>query len=155
MWGIKSLLLCSYIAMAVPVAVRAAPEGPQDPCPRPAPGSPVPEPRDLHSQNGILKLDLTVRDHRESDGSVRYCYLLADGTQSPTLRLHPGDLLILNLRNELSDPQPGGATPHHGHSHTQAQRASDPCTSGAMSPISTNLHFHGLTVPPVCHQDDV
>ena len=24
-----------------------------------------------------------------------------------------------------------------------------------MSAVSTNLHFHGLTVPPVCHQDDV
>jgi FtsP/CotA-like multicopper oxidase with cupredoxin domain len=24
-----------------------------------------------------------------------------------------------------------------------------------MSPTSTNLHFHGLTLPPVCHQDDV
>ncbi len=24
-----------------------------------------------------------------------------------------------------------------------------------MSASSTNLHFHGLTVPPVCHQDDV
>ena len=24
-----------------------------------------------------------------------------------------------------------------------------------MTPVSTNLHFHGLTVPPVCHQDDV
>jgi FtsP/CotA-like multicopper oxidase with cupredoxin domain len=24
-----------------------------------------------------------------------------------------------------------------------------------MTPISTNLHFHGLTAPPVCHQDDV
>jgi FtsP/CotA-like multicopper oxidase with cupredoxin domain len=24
-----------------------------------------------------------------------------------------------------------------------------------MTPISTNLHFHGMTVPPVCHQDDV
>ena len=24
-----------------------------------------------------------------------------------------------------------------------------------MTPISTNLHFHGLTIPPVCHQDDV
>ena len=23
-----------------------------------------------------------------------------------------------------------------------------------MSAASTNLHFHGLTVPPVCHQDD-
>ena len=24
-----------------------------------------------------------------------------------------------------------------------------------MTATSTNLHFHGLTVPPVCHQDDV
>ncbi len=24
-----------------------------------------------------------------------------------------------------------------------------------MSPVSTNIHFHGLTVPPVCHQDEV
>jgi FtsP/CotA-like multicopper oxidase with cupredoxin domain len=24
-----------------------------------------------------------------------------------------------------------------------------------MSIVSTNLHFHGLTIPPVCHQDDV
>jgi FtsP/CotA-like multicopper oxidase with cupredoxin domain len=24
-----------------------------------------------------------------------------------------------------------------------------------MTSVSTNLHFHGLTVPPVCHQDDV
>jgi hypothetical protein len=35
------------------------------------------------------------------------------------------------------------------------KKKSDPCESGAMTPVSTNLHFHGLTVPPVCHQDDV
>ena len=27
--------------------------------------------------------------------------------------------------------------------------------SGLMTAASTNLHFHGLTIPPVCHQDDV
>jgi FtsP/CotA-like multicopper oxidase with cupredoxin domain len=27
--------------------------------------------------------------------------------------------------------------------------------SGLMTATSTNLHFHGLTIPPVCHQDDV
>jgi FtsP/CotA-like multicopper oxidase with cupredoxin domain len=31
----------------------------------------------------------------------------------------------------------------------------NPCTSDSMTATSTNLHFHGLTVPPVCHQDDV
>jgi len=24
-----------------------------------------------------------------------------------------------------------------------------------MNAVSTNLHFHGLTIPPVCHQDEV
>jgi FtsP/CotA-like multicopper oxidase with cupredoxin domain len=135
-------------------AVRAAAADPAEVCPRPAPGSPLPEPRDLRSEDGILKLDLTFRDRRERDGSIRYCYLLADGTQSPTLRLHPGDLLILDLKNELSDPLPDGATSPHVHNHAKPA-PSDPCTSAAMSPISTNLHFHGLTVPPICHQDDV
>jgi FtsP/CotA-like multicopper oxidase with cupredoxin domain len=29
------------------------------------------------------------------------------------------------------------------------------CASDVMTRESTNLHFHGLTIPPVCHQDDV
>jgi hypothetical protein len=77
------------------VAARAAARELPDPCPRPMPGSPVPEPRDLRSRGGVLKLDLAIRSRREADGSTRYCYVLPDGTQSPTLRLHPGDLLIL------------------------------------------------------------
>jgi FtsP/CotA-like multicopper oxidase with cupredoxin domain len=128
-------------------------------CPRPAPGSAVPEPRDLRSHDGVLKVDLTFRNVPGPKGSKRYCYLLPDGTQSPTLRLHPGDLLILHLKNALSDaPSAGSTTPvstHAAHMHTPAAAAGDPCTSGAMTPTATNLHFHGLTVPPVCHQDEV
>ena len=33
--------------------------------------------------------------------------------------------------------------------------AAAPCATGAMRATSTNLHFHGLTVPAECHQDDV
>jgi FtsP/CotA-like multicopper oxidase with cupredoxin domain len=29
------------------------------------------------------------------------------------------------------------------------------CGGGIMDAWSTNLHFHGLSVPPVCHEDDV
>src|SRR6202522_1484735 len=53
-------------------------------------------------------------------------------------------------------PPPAG--PAAGNSHnpaTAAQKRSDPCDSNTMSLSSTNLHFHGLTVPAVCHQDDV
>src|ERR1700739_3358070 len=79
-----------------------AAERPNESCSRPAPGAPVPEPEDLRSQNGTLEVSLTIRNSIEKGGSVRYCYLLPDGSQSPTLRLHRGDLLILHLKNELT-----------------------------------------------------
>jgi FtsP/CotA-like multicopper oxidase with cupredoxin domain len=128
-----------------------APGGPGS-CARPAIGSLVPEPAELRSQRGELKLDLSLRNHREDDGSIRYCYVLGDGAQSPTLRLRPGDLLVLKLKNELNElgaPPGGGA-----HRHERVANP-DPCADGRMSPTSTNLHFHGLTVPPICHADDV
>jgi FtsP/CotA-like multicopper oxidase with cupredoxin domain len=146
------LFICTMFASA---ELRAQ-DGVQDPCSRPAAGSAVPEPDDLRSQNGVLKVDLEVRNFKEKDGSTRYCYLLADGGQSPTLRLNPGDLLILKLKNNLTDPESGRATASHpAHTHALAGAKSDPCMSGTMSLSSTNLHFHGLTIPSVCHQDEV
>jgi FtsP/CotA-like multicopper oxidase with cupredoxin domain len=127
----------------------------RDPCNRPAPGAEVPEPRNLYSEHGVLKVDLSIHNFREADGSVRYCYLLPDGSESPTLRLNPGDLLILHLTNDLTDTGASASITQSHAAHSAGPRAADPCTSGAMTSVSTNLHFHGLTVPPVCHQDDV
>jgi FtsP/CotA-like multicopper oxidase with cupredoxin domain len=149
---------CTAIALAVWIGSEGssyARETAKDPCPRPTAGSTVPEPEDLRSENGVLTLDLRIRNHKQRDGSTHYCYLLADGAQSPTLRLNPGDLLVLRLKNELSDPETGVASSHDSHLHPPSNAQLDPCTSGAMLPTSTNLHFHGLTLPPVCHQDDV
>jgi FtsP/CotA-like multicopper oxidase with cupredoxin domain len=119
-------------------------------CPRPDAGSVVEEPADLRSQNGVLEAQLTASNAAQADGSVRYCYTDAAGHESPNLRVHPGDLVVLHLTNALTDTS-GNAAPMHAHAHA----SSDACTSGMMSPVSTNLHFHGLTIPPVCHQDDV
>ncbi len=151
------LLLATLVAATH--AARAA-DLVSDPCPRPGPGAVVPEPRDLRSEHGVLRVALTLRNVREPDGSLRYCYLLADGGQSPTLRLAPGDTLILTLENALTLPAPQPATSDMprmaGMSAGAATAArSDPCESGAMTALSTNLHFHGLSVPPLCHQDDV
>jgi FtsP/CotA-like multicopper oxidase with cupredoxin domain len=151
-------LTLSAVLIALTATAHAAESKTQDPCVRAAPGSPVPEPRDLRSDHGVLKVDLSVHDFRETDGTTRYCYVMPDGSVAPTLRLHPGDLLVLHLKNELVDTDPAQAkTPAHmhEHSHGSATKSADPCTSGAMTAVSTNLHFHGLTVPPVCHQDDV
>jgi FtsP/CotA-like multicopper oxidase with cupredoxin domain len=148
------ICLISFASFAFAQSTHArSPE--HDPCSRPAPGAVVPEPRNLHSDHGILKVDLSIHNYRERDGSVRYCYLLPDGSESPALRLFPGDLLILHLTNDLTDADVSASTVHSRMAHSSAVRTTDPCTSSAMTPVSTNLHFHGLTVPPVCHQDDV
>jgi FtsP/CotA-like multicopper oxidase with cupredoxin domain len=122
-------------------------------CPRPTVGSVVQEPSDLRSQNGVLKVDLTIHNEIEADASTRYCYIDSRGIESPTLRLKPGDLLILKLKNDLTDHNSPSAPA--GDHHGQAGASGDPCTTGLMTSVSTNLHFHGLTVPPICHQDDV
>jgi FtsP/CotA-like multicopper oxidase with cupredoxin domain len=122
-------------------------------CPRPEPGSVVEEPADLRSQNGVLEAHLTASNAAQADGSVRYCYTDAEGRESPNLRVHPGDTVVLHLTNGLTDTSGEKTAPMHAHAHAHA--SSNDCSSGIMSPVSTNLHFHGLTIPPVCHQDDV
>ena len=130
-------------------------------CPRPAAGSVVPEPEDLSSKDGVLSVDLTYRTALETNGSVRYCYLYKDGREAPTLRVKPGDLLILRLKNEVS-PQiaslgqahPSAALHLAGAGAHQMSSASE-CAGTEMTAAATNIHFHGLDVPPVCHEDDV
>jgi FtsP/CotA-like multicopper oxidase with cupredoxin domain len=150
-------LLAIFLAIVCAPTHRSlhAQEKAQEACPRPAIGSAVPEPEDLRSENGILTIDLTVRNQKEKDGSKRYCYIYGNGVQSPNLRLKPGELLVLKLKNSLTDSdEPATGPANHHHAVSDATPKSDPCTSGAMSATSTNLHFHGLTVPPVCHQDE-
>lgn len=145
-------------ATLVCCASLQAGESQQPLCPRPPPGSAVEEPQELRSHNRVLTVDLSLRNDKQPDGILRYCYLSADGAQAPTLRVRAGDLLILRLRNELSrlEPEAGHTSmPVMPMSHRGVPGHADPCSSGVMSAVSTNLHFHGLTVPPLCHQDDV
>jgi len=127
----------------------AAQSAKTDACPRPTAGATVPEPEDLRSQNGVLKVELTYRSSLEPNGSYRYCYLYKNGAEAPTLRLKPGDLLILSLKNDVSLPSGTGAVKPAMHSMPGG------CAGAQMSSATTNIHFHGLDVPPVCHQDDV
>ncbi len=163
------ILPLALLAIAAPVRAQAQTQLPapssshatNDVCPRPAIGSEVPEPADLRSVNGVLKVDLTVRNYKDSGGRILYCYVYGNGIYSPNLRVAPGDTLILHLKNDLTDF--GGTTAKmQGMDMSSAKfakssansAATDPCTSGIMSASSTNLHFHGLTVPAVCHQDE-
>jgi FtsP/CotA-like multicopper oxidase with cupredoxin domain len=146
------LVLASVFFAASPLALHA--EGLSEPCPRPVPGSAVTDPEDLRSRNGLLKVELTVHDSKQGDGSTRYCYTDANGRQSPTLRVNPGDLVVLTLKNDLTDFQAAAAATNQ-HLHKGMGKTGNACTADLMTSVSTNLHFHGLTIPPVCHQDDV
>lgn len=127
-------------------------------CPFYPPGTIVPEPENLKSKNGKLTLVLKIRNSIDPvSGAARYCYVDDRGNLAPTLRLRAGDTLILYLKNEISS-LPSNSDANRATVHPEiAQRphaGHDPCKGGAMTPYSTNLHFHGLAIPPVCHQDD-
>ncbi|WP_254062299.1 multicopper oxidase domain-containing protein [Acidobacterium sp. S8] len=124
---------------------------PEEICARPHIGSVVEEPADVRSTHGVLEITLTAFNAAQSDGSTRYCFIDAQGRESPNLRVNPGDLVIIHLKNAITEPNQGDPEASHVHS----RMTGNACTSGTMSISSTNLHFHGLTIPPVCHQDDV
>lgn len=146
------LFLCICLAKSQSVLyAQAAPEA----CPRPSTGSVVMEPEDLRSHNGVLKVELTAHNTKQADGSTRYCYIDENGAESPTLRVNPGDLVVLTLKNDLTAFGPDALTTAHQHLHMEAGKNENSCASDLMTRESTNLHFHGLTIPPVCHQDDV
>ncbi|MGA8501934.1 MAG: multicopper oxidase domain-containing protein [Candidatus Sulfotelmatobacter sp.] len=146
------VLLCLCLSQSrLVLHAQSTPEA----CPRPSLGSVVAEPEDLRSRKGVLKVELTVHNTKQSDGSTRYCYLDNNGTESPTLRANPGDLVILTLKNDLTALGPDAVPVGHQHVHMDTEKSGDSCASDLMTRESTNLHFHGLTIPPVCHQDDV
>ncbi len=149
--GLASLILLlplSVLASATsqPAAkVKVHPE-----CMRAPDGSDAAEPVDLRSHNGLLRVELTVHNSLDPNRHMRYCYIDSQGHQSPTLRVQPGDTLIIDLKNEISNSleESSTGTPEPGSSHH------DPCRGGMMNAAATNLHFHGLAIPPVCHEDE-
>ncbi|HUI83545.1 MAG TPA: multicopper oxidase domain-containing protein [Candidatus Binatia bacterium] len=132
-------------------------------CPaRPQPGSPVNNPVDLYSQNGVLTVNLTLRNAVDDSGFMHYCYnYMYQGQliEAPTLRLNPGDRLVLNFTDNIQAPynrqNRGKTTPMHTHAAKKGNGPADDCSGNEVLPSSTNIHFHGLNVPPVCHQDEI
>ena len=142
-------------AQAVPS--KSATTSTREACRREPEAGTATQPADLRSKDGVLKVALNVRNSLDPYGHMRYCYVDDNGNQSPTLRLQPGDTLILTLKNEISVSAMGSSST--GASTLMAMNnfhdgIHDPCTGGVMSPASTNLHFHGLAIPPLCHQDE-
>jgi FtsP/CotA-like multicopper oxidase with cupredoxin domain len=86
-------------------------------------------------------------------GYTHYCYQYSAPSgivEAPTLRLNPGDQLVLGIKDEI--PTSSDAMSGMDMSAPAGQVCGD---GGAATLQSTNVHFHGLNVPPTCHQDDV
>ena len=118
------------------------------PCARPLPGSIVSNPPDLFSQNGVLRVNFTYDTATDAFGRTLYCFTTARGKESPTLHVHPGDHLVIKVKNNLPLPTDSNAM-------AMATSAPDVCGNPFMTTTSVNLHFHGTNTAPKCHQDEV
>ena len=108
----------------------------------------------MRSKSGILDVTLTAENEKQPDGRVRTCFVDGAGNESPNLRVYPGDRVTIHLKNGMKDLD--GSAPASSDSMSPMGAGTALCTPGmAMDLISTNLHFHGMTIPPTCHQDDV
>ena len=113
---LRAVLLVGLCGISL---LRASAQLPACPA-RPLPGSAVNNPLDLYSQNGVLSVDLLMQDLIDVNGFTHYCYIyLYQGQQieAPTLRLNPGDTLVMNLTNNLSDLSANQAGRKTGHMH--------------------------------------
>ena len=149
-WNKPLLSVCApaVLLAACLFAVPAWAQSQGDACPRPSPGSVVQPPPELRSQNGRLEVTLNFRIAANAQGLARFCYVSDRAQQAPTLRLYPGDELVIHFHNDLPGNPPAPAA--HAMAHDSHR-----CAGDRMSLAATNVHFHGLSVPPTCHQDDV
>ena len=141
-------ILCGLLALAVSQPWVFA----QDRCVRFPAGSTVSDPENLYSENGVLKVDFTYQTSQDSYGFTRYCFVNADGAQSPTLHVRPGDTLVLTLTNLV--PEQSGNMPNMPGME-MAKAGVGGCGAMNMTPSSVNIHYHGTNTPPICHQDEV
>ncbi len=129
-------------------------------CQRQAAGSTVASPPNLYSTNGVLSVNFSFKTTVDQQGLTRYCYIYvsANGTtsyQAPTLRVNPGDQLVINFTNTLPASAAKSAAMPGMVMTGDAATATSGCNATSVSSSSTNLHFHGLNVSPACGQDEV
>src|SRR5271170_3687526 len=130
-------------------------------CARSSVGSIVSAPPELESQNGVLEVTFKFLTVTDSQGLARYCYVTDTGLEAPTLRVNPGDKLIIHFQNDLPAGSSSSTSDNMAGMKMTLSSSDDPTTStspscnGVMGANVTNIHFHGTNVAPVCGQDEV
>ena len=129
-------------------------------CARFATGSATTAPPELKSQNGVLEVTFKFLTTTDSQGLARYCYVTDTGLEAPTLRVNPGDQLIIHFQNDLPAASATSASDNMAGmkmslSPQTATSSSSGACNGTMTATATNIHFHGTNTAPVCGQDEV
>ncbi len=138
------VLLALCLCAMLPVRALAADGGV---CPRPDAGSEVMPPPDLYSQNGVLDIAFNYYTSVDNAGRTLFCFVTADGAESPTMHVNPGDTIHITLTNMV--PAAPGA-PSEIMSND-----GNTCGDAQMTATSVNMHFHGTNTAPTCHSDEV
>ena len=138
---IQGLLTAFFLAPLLPMTAEAQDGGV---CPRLVAGSVVRPPPEIRSHGGVLNLALSYKTSVDSVGRTLFCFVTPDGDEAPTLKVSPGDLINIDLTNDVGD-LPGQRMPVPGNQ----------CGDKYMTLTSVNLHFHGINTSPRCHSDEV
>ena len=77
--------------------------------PRPQPDTVLQDALNLYSQNGVLDVALSMAHSVDVNGYTHYCYRYQNSSaivEAPTLRLNPGDRLLLHVKDDISSDGP-------------------------------------------------
>jgi FtsP/CotA-like multicopper oxidase with cupredoxin domain len=138
-------LIALIIGFAPPAALAQGPG-----CPRGTAGAVVSDPPSVTSRNGVLRVSLSYNTATDGDGRTLYCFTALNGEESPTLYARPGDVLLIQVRNDLPTPATSTAM-----GMQTSMTPPSVCGASVMNDASVNVHFHGTNTSPVCHQDEV
>ena len=161
---LRYVVLCLSVLILLSVTAAAQLNG-DDICPRYPVGSAVIQPTNLSSSNGLLEVDFSYREVTDSDGLARYCFLYNGSVESPTLRVKPGDLLIIRLTNDIMLPSVvggvaygalPGSTPPLGGGPLQRHRhiSSPPQSQSLQLPMDHDSDSLTLRLPDLPGDED-
>jgi FtsP/CotA-like multicopper oxidase with cupredoxin domain len=140
------IVLKTFASMLVMFAAsQACAEDADAMCPRFPPGSVIAPPPDIFSQNGALDVQFKYNTTVDQDGRSLFCFQTPSGQQGPTLRLNPGERLNILAANDVPK----------GTAVERVSNSSNQCGDLDMYTSSLNIHYHGTTSSPDCHQDQV
>ena len=143
----KKILCAIAVALAAMTALAGPALADGGICPRLAAQSPVNNPPDIDSVNGVIDIQMNYYTSVDDAGRTLFCFITSDGMESPTLHVNPGDTIKIKLTNQVP------ATP--GGKSQQMLNGTTACGDTTMTDASVNMHFHGTNTSPKCHSDEV